>query len=92
MIKLAAVTLILISLSACTHGSFASKKELDSARFARQDLCCAQTMKQINRNKYEAFGCGQTATYVLDGGTWQRQGPISAGPGDPANKLTDCAK
>ena len=49
-------------------------------------------MKEINRNKYEAFGRGQTATYVLDGGTWQRQGPISAGAGDPANKLTDCAK
>jgi hypothetical protein len=92
MNKLAAFILVCTSLSACTHGSFASKKELDSARFARQDLCCAQTMREINENKYEAFGCGQTATYEYIDKKWQRIGVISVGSGNPANKLADCAK
>jgi hypothetical protein len=92
MIKLAAVTAMLVSLSACTHGSFASKKELESARFARQDLCCAQTMREINEKRYEAFGCGQSATYVYVDKKWQREGPIREGSGNPADKLKDCSK
>ncbi len=90
MTKLLLIALLLATLQACTHGSFASKNDLDSARFARQDLCCAQTMQQISENKYEAFGCGKAATYELINKNWQRVGPIRAGAGDPANKLKNC--
>jgi hypothetical protein len=90
MLKLLAVALSTFALVACTHGSFASKKELNSARFSRRDLCCAQTMNKISDTKYEAFGCGQTATYEFIDKKWQRVGPIRAGTGDPANKLNDC--
>jgi hypothetical protein len=92
MTKLLLAALLISSFTACTHGSFASKKELDSARFARQDLCCAQTMHEINKNTYEAFGCGQAATYEYANKKWQRVGPIRAGSGDPADKLKDCSK
>jgi hypothetical protein len=90
MSKLLLIILAIASATACTHGSFASKKDLDSARFATRDLCCGITMQQINENKYKAFGCGQEATYVLDNGAWRRDGPIRAGVGDPANKLKNC--
>jgi hypothetical protein len=90
MVKLLTIGFLISSIVACTHGSFASKKDLDSARFARRDLCCAQTMNQINENKYEAFGCGQAATYVFANGAWSREGPIRAGSGNPVDKLTDC--
>ena len=92
MIKLLLAVLLISSFTACTHGSFSSKKELSSARLARQDLCCAQTMQKINENKYEAFGCGQSATYEYADKKWQRLGPICAGSGDPADKLKDCSK
>lgn len=90
MLKLLLTALIIYSLTACTHGSFAPKNDLDSARFARQDLCCAQTMNKINDTKFEAFGCGQAATYELINKKWQRTGPIRVGSGDPVNKLKDC--
>ena len=84
------VSSLVFSLVACTHGSFASNKDLDSARFARQDLCCAATMNKINDKKYEALGCGQKATYVYANKQWSREGAIQAGSGDPADKLKDC--
>lgn len=87
MTKLLLTVLLINGFTACTHGSFASRKELDSARFARKDLCCAQTMREINKNKYEAFGCGQVATYEFIDKQWQRVGPIRAGYGDPADSL-----
>lgn len=90
MSKLLLIILATASVTGCTHGSFSSKKELDSARFARHDLCCAQTMQQISENKYEAFGCGQAATYELIDKKWQRVGLIRAGSGETANKLKNC--
>jgi hypothetical protein len=89
----------LIGLASCAvagcgynmaHGKIVKQSELDSARFARRDLCCAQTMNKISDTKYEAFGCGQAATYELIDKKWQRVGPIRAGSGDPADKLKDC--
>jgi hypothetical protein len=90
MFKLLLVAFTAVSLTACTHGSFAPKNDLDSARFARRDMCCAQTMNKISDTKYEAFGCGQAATYEFVVKKWQRTGPIRAGSGDPADKLKDC--
>jgi hypothetical protein len=93
IILVSAAAILTLFTWACTHGSFASRQELDLSKFARQDLCCAGiTLDTTDDSHGRAFGCGQEAHYAYANGAWQRVGEIKAGSGNPSDKLADCSK